>query len=103
MAITINWARQMQGGKWQVNVTGNDGETRLLKFPTEPRDAQVRQTVRDIEDREDLERQAQQAERERLQALRDRVKDFKRGALSNAEERALLNELLDELRPEVKA
>lgn len=102
MAITINWARQMIGGKWQVNATGNDGETRLVKFATQPTAPEVRQVVREIEDREDAQRVLDAAERARLQALRDRVKDYRAGTLSNAQERALFNDLLGELRQELK-
>jgi polyhydroxyalkanoate synthesis regulator phasin len=102
MAIAINWTRQIMGGKWQVNVTGNDGETRLLKFPTDPTNQQVRAVVREIEDREDAERAAQAAERARLQALRSRVKDFKDGLLTNAQAKDLLNDLFDDLKAELK-
>jgi hypothetical protein len=103
MAITINWTRQMMGGKWQVNVTGNDGETRLLKFPTDPTNAAVRQVVRDIEDANDAQRAADLAEKARLQALRARVKDFKDGLLTNAETKDLLTDLFQDLRAELKA
>ena len=102
MAITINWARQMVGGKWQVNATGNDGETRLLKFHTQPTAPEVRQVVRDIEDREDAQRVLDAADRARLQQLKSRVVDFRRGQLSNAEERALLMDLVGELRQELR-
>jgi hypothetical protein len=102
MAITINWTRQMMGGKWQVNVTGNDGETRLLKFPTDPTNPEVRAVVREIEDRQDAERAAQQAENARLQALKLRVQDFRANLLTNAETKDLLNDLFSDLRAELK-
>jgi hypothetical protein len=102
MAITINFVRQMMGSKWQVNVTGNDDETRLLKFQTQPTNQEIRQVVRDIEDRNAADAAAAQVEKARLQALRARVKDFRDGLLTNQQTKDLLNDLFADLKAELK-
>lgn len=105
MTITINWSRRMVGGAWQCNATGNDGETHLLDFPaseSEPRAAVVRELVRSIEDQHVERRRLEADERAKLATLRVRVQNARRGTLTNAETRALLADLLGELRDELR-
>lgn len=106
MSITLNWSLQQPSGFWLCNVTGNDGETRLIKMPrgdTAPRLADVREVVRVIEANDDDERRRLDAEeRARLAALRARVKDARQGNLTKAEMVVLLNDVFGDLRDELK-
>jgi hypothetical protein len=105
MPITINTVERIVSGHWRVNVTDNDGETHLIKLPRSeqpPRPADVREVVRALEDRRTERRRLAAEERARLLVLTQRVRDFRRGALSNAETRALLGDLLGDLRDELR-
>lgn len=105
MAITFNWAREMMGGKWQVNVTDNDGQTHLLKFNAgaQPTAQQVRNVVLAVEGHRAERDVLELAERQRLQLLRSRVIDFRQGNLTAPEQRALLVDVIEELQTQLRA
>lgn len=116
MTITVNWTRRLISGHWQANVTGSDGEGRLLKFPptkAPPPDKEleaVQQAIEDAQTERDAVAKAEQAaldkaaaaDKARVHELQKRGAEYRDGKLDDASKQALLDALVAEVFGETK-